>query len=61
VSKLPAKQQREHEIRQMRKDYKQLVLQVLFIEEQVKVFQKNKEMCFITEELTRIWDSASKP
>ena len=49
-----AMEQRERELRHMRRDHQLLALKVLFTEEQVEMFQNNTEIFFSTEELTRI-------
>jgi len=49
-----ANEQRERELRLMRKDNQLLALEVLFSEEQVTLFQNNLETFFSVKELTRI-------
>jgi len=46
VTKVAAIQQREREMRQLRKDHQLLALKVLFTEEQVALFQNNREIFF---------------
>ena len=54
VNNLVAVEQKERELRHMTKDHQLLALKLLFAEEQVALFQKNRECSFSTEQLTRI-------
>ena len=48
VNRIYAKEQKERELKHMRKDHQLLALKVLFTEEQVTLYQNNTERLFQT-------------
>jgi ankyrin repeat protein len=54
VSNAAAIEQREYQLKRKKSDHQLLALKVLFTEEQVALFENNKECSFSAEQLTRI-------